>query len=116
MFWFFAVCTVLFFGPDGVVDNIHRKLMPTGSERLTRGQGDGSTLAVLDSEISSDLPPGRPSFTTRVLGTDCGRLWAAQARRPSSERSIRLFPPEALDVGPTEHAICACYFADAVAP
>lgn len=44
-------CSVLFFGPDGSYLGKHRKLMPTGSERLVWGQGDGSTLTVVDSDI-----------------------------------------------------------------
>jgi nitrilase len=44
-------CTVLFFGPDGRLMGKHRKLMPTALERIVWGQGDGSTLTVLDTEI-----------------------------------------------------------------
>ena len=44
-------CSALFFSPEeGLVGN-HRKLMPTGSERLIWGQGDGSTLPVLDTPV-----------------------------------------------------------------
>jgi nitrilase len=44
-------CTVLFFAPDGGYMGKHRKLMPTGSERLIWGFGDGSTMPVFDTEL-----------------------------------------------------------------
>ena len=42
-------CVALFFSPtEGLVAK-HRKLMPTGTERLIWGQGDGSTLPVVST-------------------------------------------------------------------
>jgi len=44
-------CTALFFSPEKGLIGKHRKLMPTGTERLIWGQGDGSTLPVLDTPV-----------------------------------------------------------------
>jgi nitrilase len=43
-------CTVLFFEPEAGLVAKHRKLMPTGTERLIWGKGDGSTLPVIDAK------------------------------------------------------------------
>ncbi len=43
-------CTALFFSPTGYLGK-HRKLMPTASERLIWGFGDGSTLPVFDTDV-----------------------------------------------------------------
>ena len=42
-------CTAVFVEPGRGVAAKHRKLMPTGTERLVWSQGDGSTMPVLDS-------------------------------------------------------------------
>ena len=41
--------TLLYLDPTGAVAGIHRKLMPTGGERTVWGNGDGSTLTVVDT-------------------------------------------------------------------
>jgi nitrilase len=44
-------CTLLYFGPSGRLLGIHRKLKPTAAERLIWGEGDGSTLTVVETEF-----------------------------------------------------------------
>jgi predicted amidohydrolase len=58
--------TQLYFGPDGEVAARHRKLMPTGGERLVWGMGDGSTLPVLDTPFG------------RLGGLTCWENWLSR--------------------------------------
>ena len=44
-------CTLLYFAPDGRLIHKHRKLKPTGSERLIWGEGDGSTLTAVETDV-----------------------------------------------------------------
>ncbi|MHA1592279.1 MAG: carbon-nitrogen hydrolase family protein [Candidatus Heimdallarchaeaceae archaeon] len=43
--------SILFIDDQGEIMGVHRKLIPTGGERLIWSQGDGSTLHVFDTKI-----------------------------------------------------------------
>ncbi|MGH8976451.1 MAG: carbon-nitrogen hydrolase family protein [Acidimicrobiia bacterium] len=68
--------TILYFGPDGGLLAKHRKLMPTGGERLAWGQGDGTTLATVDTEFG------------RVGGLICWENYMPLARAAMYEQGI----------------------------
>jgi len=89
-------CAVLFFAPDGSLLGKRRKLMPTASERLIWGQGDGSTLPVFNTDIGkigaaicweNYLPPLRQTYDDN--GTTSDRAPAVEGRRVW-QRSRRL--------------------------
>jgi nitrilase len=44
-------CSVFFYSPNGQLNARHRKLMPTGSERLIWGLGDGSTMPAVSTDF-----------------------------------------------------------------
>ncbi|AFL86970.1 putative amidohydrolase [Terriglobus roseus DSM 18391] len=44
-------CSSLLFTPEGGLAAKHRKLMPTASERLLWGQGDGTTMQVVATDV-----------------------------------------------------------------
>ena len=44
-------CSILYFDPQGNLMGKHRKLKPTGSERLIWGEGDGSTMPVFSTKV-----------------------------------------------------------------
>ncbi len=61
--------SLLTFGSDGALLNHHRKLVPTYTERLVWGQGDGSGLKAVDSSLG------------RVGGLICWEHWMPLARQ-----------------------------------
>jgi nitrilase len=72
-------CTTLYFGPDGRLLGKHRKLKPTGTERLIWGEGDGSTLTVLDTPIG------------KVGGLTCWENYMPLARMAMYAKGVELY-------------------------
>ena len=72
-------CTIVYFGPGGDFLGKHRKLKPTGSERLIWGEGDGSTLTVLNTEIG------------RIGGLICWENYMPLARTAMYSKGVEIY-------------------------
>ena len=76
--------TQVYFGPDGAVLGKHRKLMPTGGERLVWGYGDGSTLVTFDTPFGklggltcweNYMPLARYAMYAQGIDVWCAPTW-----------------------------------------
>ena len=85
-------CTLLYFGPDGQLLGKHRKLKPTGSERLIWGEGDGSTLTVLDTEFG------------KIGGLICWENYMPMARMAMYAKGVELYLAPTADARDTWQA------------
>jgi nitrilase len=72
-------CTLLYFGPDGALLGKHRKLKPTAAERLIWGEGDGSTLTVVDTPLG------------RVGGLICWENYMPLARMAMYGKGVEIY-------------------------
>lgn len=72
-------CTLLYISPQGELLGLHRKLKPTAAERLIWGEGDGSTLTVVDS------PYGR------IGGLICWENYMPLARMAMYAKGVSLY-------------------------
>ncbi len=72
-------CTLLYFGPDGQLLGKHRKLKPTAGERLIWGEGDGSTLTVIETEFG------------RVGGLICWENYMPLARMAMYRKGVDIY-------------------------
>ena len=90
-------CTAVYLGPDGNVLGKHRKLMPTGSERLIWGFGDGSTMPVFDTELGkigavvcweNYMPLMRAAVDPTALALTWTSSWAASGLRSIFHSSL----------------------------
>jgi nitrilase len=95
--------TQLYFGPDGSLLGKHRKLMPTGGERLVWGYGDGSTLVSFDTPFGrlggltcweNYMPLARYAMYSQGIDVWCaptwdsGDMWVATLRHIAKEGRV----------------------------
>ncbi|MGD2105871.1 MAG: carbon-nitrogen hydrolase family protein [Anaerolineae bacterium] len=85
-------CTLLYVGPAGTVLGKHRKLKPTGAERLIWGEGDGSTLTVLETDLG------------KLGGLICWENYMPLARAAMYARGVELYLAPTADARDTWQA------------
>ncbi|MBX8606535.1 carbon-nitrogen hydrolase family protein [Pseudomonas capsici] len=111
-------CTVLLFEPEGGLVARHRKLMPTGTERLIWGKGDGSTLSVVPSRAGrlgtavcweNHMPLLRTAMYAKGVEIWCAptvderEIWQCSMRHIAHEG--RMFVISACQVQPSPQAL-----------
>jgi nitrilase len=85
-------CTLLFFGPDGQLLGKHRKLKPTGAERLIWGEGNGSSLTTYPTAIG------------RIGGLICWENYMPLARTALYAQGVELYLAPTADARETWQA------------
>ncbi len=85
-------CTLLYYGPDGAIIGIHRKLKPTAAERLIWGEGDGSTLTVLQTPLG------------RIGGLICWENYMPLARMALYGKGVEIYLAPTADARDTWQA------------
>ncbi len=95
--------TQVMFGPDGTVIGRHRKLVPTGAERLVWGMGDGSSLTVIATPFGrlgtltswdSYMPLARAALYAQGVDIylaptwDSSEVWLATLRHVAKEGRV----------------------------
>ena len=85
-------CTLLYFAPDGRLIGKHRKLKPTAAERLIWGEGDGSTLTVLETELG------------KIGGLICWENYMPLARMDMYSKGVELYLAPTADARDTWQA------------
>jgi nitrilase len=85
-------CTLLYFGPDGRLLAKHRKIKPTAAERLIWGEGDGSTLAIVDAPFG------------RLGGLICWENYMPLARMAMYAKGVEIYLAPTADARDSWHA------------
>ncbi len=92
-------CTLVYFSPAGQLVHKHRKLKPTAAERILWGEGDGSDLNVLETNLG------------KVGGLICWENYMPLARTALYQQGIEIYLAPTADCRGTwqsslEHIAC----------
>lgn len=85
-------CTMVYFGPTGELLGKHRKLKPTGSERIIWGEGDGSTLTAVHTPFG------------KMGGLFCWENYMPLARMAMYAKGVKLYLAPTADARETWQA------------
>jgi nitrilase len=85
-------CSLLYFGPNGQFLGKHQKLKPTAAERLIWGEGDGSTLTVVETDLG------------KIGGLICWENYMPLARMAMYNKGVELYLAPTADARDTWQA------------
>jgi len=85
-------CSLLYFAPDSRLLAVHRKLKPTGAERLIWGEGDADSLVVLETPLG------------KIGGLICWENYMPLARTALYAKGVELYLAPTADARDTWHA------------
>ena len=69
-------CTIVFIDPTKGYLGKHRKLVPTAVERLVWGQGDASTLPIIQKDFGIADQPLNAKITAAICWLACRARWS----------------------------------------
>ena len=72
-------CSLVFINPSGEIIGVHRKLKPTGAERIIWGEGDGSSLKTYDTPFG------------KIGGLICWENYMPLARMALYQQGIHIY-------------------------
>ncbi|KAK0456707.1 carbon-nitrogen hydrolase [Armillaria borealis] len=90
-------CTAVFIDPEQGYIAKHRKLAPTASERLIWGQGNGSTLSVVNKDFGSSSEAAVP---TKISAAICWENYMPLLRYFYYSKGVQIYCAPTVDARP----------------
>ncbi|CAE6457744.1 unnamed protein product [Rhizoctonia solani] len=92
-------CSAIFVDPERGLVGKHRKLMPTATERLVWGTGDGTTLPVLEHEFSGSEQE-QSSIKAKLSAAICWENYMPLLRTHYYSKGVQLYCTPTVDSRP----------------